>query len=85
MSLYPFAWGRSRMATVTDKPIPMTFVQTNCVIERTDTSDQPYAACKAGNCTWVGPTRKTPAAAKRDAIRHHLADSGRWAEGGGDW
>ena len=33
-----------------------------------------YAACTARGRTWVGPLRATPAAAKRDAVRHHDSD-----------
>lgn len=53
----------------------MRFEETNAVVYVTDTAegDRYYAACDAAGCTWVGPTRETPAAAKRDAIRHHEA------------
>jgi hypothetical protein len=55
-----------------------TFAETNCTVERlaptANRTARYYAACKAGTCTFVGPTRSTPAQAKRDAVRHHLTD-----------
>ena len=49
------------------------FAETNGAVTHVDGYGH-YAACTATGCTWVGPFRSTPAAAKRDAVRHHDSD-----------
>ena len=57
----------------------MTFDETNCIVQSHPVphTGKPmhYAMCRASNCAWTGRSRSTVAAAKRDGVRHHEADS----------